>query len=68
MAGAASFPVRSNTGRKIRTRVSRHMSVGNHSVVWDGRDDNGNPVSSGVYLSRLECGGKARVAKMILMK
>ncbi|MHB9028214.1 MAG: hypothetical protein ACYC9O_05555 [Candidatus Latescibacterota bacterium] len=38
------------------------------SVIWDGKDERGQAVSSGVYLSRLESGGKMYAAKMLLMK
>ena len=40
-------------GQKIRTLVSRDLTSGLHSVVWDGRDRNGAAVASGVYISRL---------------
>jgi hypothetical protein len=39
-----------------------------HSVVWDGNDDSGKPVSSGLYLSRLEMRRKAAVSRMLLLK
>ncbi len=40
-------------GQKMRTLVKGHQSPGWHEVVWDGRDDSGKPVSSGVYIYRL---------------
>lgn len=66
--GKAELKVYDITGRKVRTLVSGPVSSGEHSVVWDGRDDSGQPVASGVYLSRLEAGGKVRNAKMLLVK
>jgi len=36
--------------------------------VWDGRDSQGNPVSSGVYFYRLTVGDKTLTKKMILVK
>jgi hypothetical protein len=66
--GSTDLAVYSLTGQKVRTLISRHLSAGKHSVSWDGRDDAGRSVSSGVYLSRLESGGKAAVGKMLLMK
>jgi ligand-binding sensor domain-containing protein len=56
------------SGQKIRTLVSGEMSAGMHSVLWNSRDDHGQPVSSGVYLYRLESGGKAETRKMLLMR
>ena len=40
--------------------------AGYHSVRWDGKDNNGNPVSSGVYLYQLQAGDFAQVKKMSL--
>ncbi|MHB9028899.1 MAG: FlgD immunoglobulin-like domain containing protein [Candidatus Latescibacterota bacterium] len=66
--GAASLSIYSITGQKIRTLVSGQISGGAHSVVWDGRDERGKAVSSGVYLSRLEAGGKAEARRMLLIR
>jgi outer membrane protein assembly factor BamB len=66
--GKSHLVVYDITGRKVRELVSRILSAGAYSVVWDGRDDAGRAVSSGVYLSRLESGGKAATGKMLLMK
>jgi len=39
------------------------------NVIWNGTDKNNNPVSSGIYLSRLKVNGKTITSnKMILMK
>ena len=58
--GKASLSVYDITGQKVRTLVAGQMTAGSHSVLWDGRDDSGRAVSSGVYLSRLNAGGKYR--------
>jgi hypothetical protein len=39
-----------------------------NSVVWDGQDDRGRSVGSGVYYSRLEVGAERLVSKMVLVK
>jgi flagellar hook assembly protein FlgD len=44
------------------------MSAGKHQIVWDGTDDRGNAISSGVYFYRLIVGGTSRTRKMLLMK
>ena len=56
------------SGQRVRTLLSGRMSAGTYSSVWDGRDDSGRPVSSGVYLSRLTAGKNTAVRKMLLMK
>jgi len=55
-------------GRAIRTLVDRPMQQGVHSVVWDGKDDAGNPVAAGVYVYRLATSGVVETKKMILIK
>jgi hypothetical protein len=55
-------------GRRIRTLVSTGKSAGGHAVEWDGRDDLGSAVASGVYLCRLEMGKARRTIKMVLLK
>jgi len=55
-------------GQKIRTLVSDNLRPGAHSFVWDGKDDNGNAVSSGVYLSSLSMGGRNITKRMTLLK
>jgi flagellar hook assembly protein FlgD len=69
---ASDMPVRlavySAAGQKVRELVSGRMSAGRHSVAWNGRDDSGQPVSSGVYLYRLEAGGRNETRKMMLMR
>ncbi|NIW46374.1 MAG: hypothetical protein GWN14_16230, partial [candidate division Zixibacteria bacterium] len=37
-------------GRLVRTLMNSQLSAGQHRVTWDGRNDNGSQVSSGVYL------------------
>jgi hypothetical protein len=44
------------------------LEAGPRAVVWDGRDDRGNDVSSGVYLYALEACGERQVRKMVLTK
>lgn len=56
-------------GRSVRTLMSESASAGNHSLFWDGRDDRGSIVSSGVYFARLRVDGQAQqVRSMVLIK
>ena len=57
-------------GQLIRTLLdgSRAFGVGEHSVVWNGRDENGRSVSSGVYFYRMTAGEYQSVKRMVLMK
>jgi hypothetical protein len=55
-------------GEEVRTLVNEEQSAGVREVVWDGRDNAGSLVSSGVYLYRIQAGNFVKAVKMILMK
>ena len=55
-------------GRTIRTLISDIKSPGDYQVQWNGTDDNGITVSTGIYLTRLEAGGQSDVIKMIYLR
>jgi hypothetical protein len=42
------------TGRLVRVLEAGYRPAGSHGVIWDGRDNNGTPVGSGVYIYRLQ--------------
>lgn len=55
-------------GQKVRILVNGHRPAGEHSVRWDGNDDSGRAVSSGLYFYRLETDKVRQTRKMILLK
>ncbi|HQJ96584.1 MAG TPA: FlgD immunoglobulin-like domain containing protein, partial [Candidatus Cloacimonas sp.] len=55
-------------GQKVKTLFSGNLESGNHKFVWNGQDDNGNSVSSGLYFYRMKSGKYSSTKKMILMK
>ena len=55
-------------GREVAVLAEGFLQAGNHEARWNGRDSLGNPVSSGVYLYRLEAGGKWETRKMTLVR
>ncbi|MDD3524619.1 MAG: M14 family zinc carboxypeptidase [Candidatus Cloacimonetes bacterium] len=55
-------------GQKVRSYRPGTMNPGNHKVIFDGMDDNGSPLASGVYFYRLKAGAFSQSRKMILMK
>lgn len=55
-------------GQKVRDLISENFQAGTHAVVWDGRNDNGEAVSSGLYISRLENSNTIISKKMLLLK
>jgi len=55
-------------GRKIRTITIEKQSAGEHEVNWDGTDQSGKAVASGIYFYRLTSGNYTESKKMILLK
>jgi hypothetical protein len=55
-------------GQLVRTLVDEPEQAGTYEVTWDGRDEKGDEVSSGVYLYRLEAGDFSEAKKMVLMR
>ncbi len=55
-------------GQVVRHLASGLESAGNHLVTWDGRDDQGRYVGSGIYNCRLVSGNQAKTHKMLLIK
>jgi FlgD Ig-like domain len=51
-------------GRRVRVLIDEERPGGAQAVTWDGCDDRGRPVASGVYFVRLESGGQARSGKI----
>ena len=71
--GSVSLDICDLLGRKIRTLVDEIKPAGSYSVQWDGRNEEGENVSSGIYLYRIrakaEGGGDFRtVRKMVLIR
>lgn len=56
------------SGHKVRTLVCEEQSAGYKSVVWDGTDDSGTPVASGVYLYRIKAGSFSDTKRLLLSK
>ena len=66
-AGWATIRVYGVGGGLVRTLVDRHHAAGVYTVRWDGKDDQGRRLSSGVYFYKLETAWGANDAKKLLM-
>jgi hypothetical protein len=55
-------------GRLVKTLVSEPMTWGRHEVVWDGDDNRGNRVATGVYYYRIAAGSFTATKSMVLVK
>ena len=67
-AGHTSLRVYNLKGQLVRELVNGAREAGQHTVVWNGKDANGNAVSSGIYFYSLTSGGKTVNRKMLLAK
>ena len=55
-------------GQKIRTLLAQNQHAGYHAVVWDGKDEKNESVSSGIYFYKMETGSFSKMKKAILLK
>lgn len=63
-----NLSVYNNRGQLVKSLHRGELTRGNHSLVWDGKDDNGNNVSSGVYYYKLSSRADNQIRKMVLVK
>jgi hypothetical protein len=66
--GNVSINIFNVKGEKVKTLVNQNFSAKEHSIVWNGTDDNGRRVASGVYFYRMISNDYSSSRKMILMK
>lgn len=55
-------------GQQVRTMFREAKSPGTYNVIWDGRDDDGRMVNSGLYLYRMTSGEHTKTCKLMLLK
>jgi len=55
-------------GRRVRTLVESPQPAGSHRRVWDGTDQAGRPVATGVYFYRLDTGSERVARRMVLLR
>jgi len=67
-AGRVVARVYNPAGRLVKTLVDAPLPAGEHFVPWDGTDERGMRVASGVYFVRLEAGSDRASRKVVLLK
>jgi flagellar hook assembly protein FlgD len=55
-------------GQEVRELVEGEYQAGMHTVSWDGKTDNGNPVSSGLYFYQIKAGSFSQIKKMSMIR
>lgn len=66
--GRVTLDVYNVLGQKVRTLVNQDMASGTHEADWDGRDGNGNTMSTGVYFYRIQAKDFVSTRKMVMIK
>ena len=68
LPGIVELVIYDITGRTVRDLSPGRLPAGRNAVWWDGRDNSGAPVASGIYISGLRCGKLAVSGRMTLVK
>jgi len=67
-AGYTTLRIYNTTGQLVRTLVDGHLDARMHKVRWNGRNEHGELVSSGIYFYRLSSGNFAEIKKMSFLR
>jgi flagellar hook assembly protein FlgD len=68
-AGKTELAIYNMSGQKIRTLINSFYTSGRHSVVWDGKNNLGKSVGSGIYFYKIRVNSKSEaVNKCLLLK
>lgn len=55
-------------GQKVKTLIKKQLVAGNHSIVWNGKNDNDTQVASGMYFYIVSVNNSQKINKMIMLK
>ncbi|MCL2065404.1 MAG: T9SS type A sorting domain-containing protein [Candidatus Cloacimonetes bacterium] len=68
VAGNVAIEIFNIRGQKVRTLVNEFLPKGHHEVIWNGENEYGLPVASGVYFYRLQADEQSLTRRMVLLK
>ncbi len=68
VAGPVELVVYDALGQRVRALVAAEQVPGRYTSQWDGRDDSGRVVTSGVYFYQLRAGAYRQTRKLMLLK
>ncbi len=66
--GKVSIDVFNTRGQKVITLLDEVRNAGSQSILWNGKDENGNSIASGVYFYQMKAGNYLQTRKMVLLK
>ncbi|RLC46013.1 MAG: hypothetical protein DRH57_06895 [Candidatus Cloacimonadota bacterium] len=55
-------------GQLVRILIEEKLDAGKHSIIWNGQNDNGKEISSGIYFYQLKSGKENKINKMLLLR
>jgi len=67
-AGQATLRIYNTKGQLVKTLVNNVKAAGSHTVIWNGLNNEGRAVSSGLYFYKLDAPGFSKTRKMMLLK
>ncbi|MEF3695134.1 MAG: FlgD immunoglobulin-like domain containing protein, partial [Candidatus Cloacimonadota bacterium] len=67
-SGRVQLDIYNLRGQLVRRLLDTDKEAGHHNLLWDGRDETGRTVGSGIYFSRIQQGSRNQVHKMMLVK
>jgi hypothetical protein len=67
-SGNVNIEVYNVKGQLVRSLVNETKATGSHNIIWNGTDQNGQPVSSGVYFYKMDSGKYTATRKVMLVK
>ena len=67
-AGKVDINIYNLKGQKVKTLLSDNLLPGKHSIVWDGKDDKGSGLGSGIYFVKMQTGKTTETRKITLLK
>jgi hypothetical protein len=66
--GSAEVVLHDVSGRLVRTIARGEWAAGQHFATWDGRDDQGNVVASGIYFLRVSAAGNVTSQNLVVVR
>ena len=66
--GYTSLIIYNAMGQKVRELVTENLTEGTYNYIWDGKDTSGNPVSAGLYITKLKNNDYIMTKRMLLIK
>ncbi len=67
-SGVVKIDIYDLMGRRVKKLLNENIAAGHHEIFWDGRNDNGDEVASGIYFYRMRADDFSAVKKMTVLK